>query len=431
MGSRGVISVHQQVSQPAWRPHRFGRPHSGHRVLLRESLDIYRFRTFQRCYDWLMPGPFSEPRAAYIHVPFCAHRCGYCDFTLVARKDHLIDDYLRALEMELQLLERPREIDTLFFGGGTPTHLNASQLRRLCELTGQWFQLADGCEYSVEANPAGFTAEKVDVLAEFGVNRISLGAQSFNSNLLDVLERDHRPAGVTEVVECVRTRIDNVSLDLIFAVPGQGLSDWRETLQSAVTLAPTHVSTYGLTWERGTAFWSRRRNGSLIPVAEDDERAMYETAMTDLPEAGYLQYEISNFARPGFECRHNQVYWSGLPYFGFGPGAASYIEGTRRSNHRSVTTWLRRMLSVGSGVAEAETLSPEDRAREAVMLGLRQAEGIHADSFADRFGFSLPDLAGPAIERFQNERLLESDGTHLRLTRAGRMLADTVVAAFL
>lgn len=375
--------------------------------------------------------PFSEPRAAYVHVPFCAHRCGYCDFTLVARKDHLIDDYLRALEMELQRLERPREIDTLFFGGGTPTHLDAAQLRRLCELTGEWFPLADGVEFSVEANPAGFTAEKVDMLAEFGVNRISLGVQSFDANLLDVLERDHRPAEIRDVVESLRSRIDNISLDLIFAVPGQDVAGWRETLQSAVSLAPKHISTYGLTWEKGTTFWSRRRSGSLIPVAEDDEGAMYEMAMADLPKSSYAQYEISNFARPGFECRHNQVYWSGRAYFGFGPGAASYIGGTRRTNHRSVTTWLQRVLSGGSGVAETETLSPEDRAREAVMLGLRQTKGIENESFADRFGFSLRDLAGPAVERFQNEGLLESDGGRLRLTRAGRMVADTVVAEFL
>lgn len=153
--------------------------------------------------------------------------------------------------------------------------------------------------------------------------------------------------------------------------------------------------------------------------------------MTDLPAAGYTQYEISNFARPGFECRHNQVYWNGLPYFGFGPGAASYIGGTRRTNHRSVTTWLRRVLNGESGVAETETLSPENRAREAIMLGLRQTAGIDCESFAERFGFALGDLAEPAIARFQEQGLLEWEGARLRLTQEGRIVADTVVAEFL
>lgn len=389
------------------------------------------FPASRRCYDWLMPGPFCEPRAAYIHVPFCAHRCGYCDFTLVARKDHLIEDYLRGLEMELRRLEAPREIDTLFFGGGTPTHLSAAQLRRLCELVKAWFVAADGCELSVEANPAGFSDEKIDVLAEAGVNRISLGAQSFRAELLKLLERDHRPVEIAEVVERVRSRIGNISLDLIFGVPGQDPEGWREDVQSAVELAPTHISTYGLTYEKGTAFWSRRQSGSLIPVADDDERAMYEAAMTDLPAAGYRQYEISNFARPGFECRHNRVYWDALPYFGFGPGAASYMGGTRRTNHRSVTTWLKRVLSGESGVAETETLSSEERAREAVMLGLRQTAGIDGEAFAERFGFSLEELAGEEIEGFEEQGLLECEGGRLRLTRKGRMVADTVVGALL
>ena len=378
-----------------------------------------------------MPGPFSEPRAAYIHVPFCAHRCGYCDFTLVARKDHLIEDYLVALELELKSLEVPREIDTLFFGGGTPTHLSAPQLRKLCELAKAWFRLAGDGEFSVEANPAGFDADKVDVLAEAGVNRISLGAQSFRSELLRVLERDHRPDEIAEVVERVRTRIRNISLDLIFGVPGQDPDEWRADLKSVVELSPTHISTYGLTFEKGTTFWSRRRAGSLLPVADEDEREMYEAAMTDLPAAGYRQYEISNFARPGFECRHNRVYWNGQPYFGFGPGAASYVGGTRRTNHRSVTNWLKRVLCGESGVAESETLSPENRAREAIMLGLRQTAGIEREAFADRFGISLHELAGTEIERFAEQGLLDCDRGRVRLTRAGRMVADTVVAEFL
>jgi oxygen-independent coproporphyrinogen-3 oxidase len=375
--------------------------------------------------------PHSEPRAAYIHVPFCAHRCGYCDFTLVAGKDHLSTDYLRALERELDGLERPREVDTLFFGGGTPTHLRLEQVRSLCALARAWFTLADGYEFSVEANPADLTDETISVLAESGVNRVSLGVQSFEAPLLQLLERDHREHDILGAVERLRRRIDNVALDLIFGVPGQSLDLWRETLERAVRLEPRHVSTYGLTYEKGTAFWTRRARGDLVPVADELERAMYGLAMDVLPAHGYRQYELSNFARPGSECRHNETYWQGLPYFGLGPGAASYMDGTRRTRHRSVTTWLQRVLTGRSGVQDTETLSPEHRAREAIMLGLRRMAGIERALFRARFGVDLEALAGPEIRRLVSAGLLEDFGDGIRLSLEGRYMADSVIVEFL
>jgi oxygen-independent coproporphyrinogen-3 oxidase len=375
--------------------------------------------------------PFSEPRAAYVHVPFCAHRCGYCDFTLVARKDHLIGDYLHALERELSRLETPREVDTLFLGGGTPTHLAPEQLRKLLETVRSWLVLTKEGEFSVEANPFGLTDEKVDVLMGAGANRVSLGVQSFSAPLLQVLERDHRESDILAAFERLRSRIENVAVDLIFAVPGQSLDDWRDSLERAVALNPRHVSTYGLTYEKGTAFWSRRSKGQLAAAGEDLELAMYELVMEFLPARGYPQYELSNFAQPGFECRHNEVYWAGLPYFGFGPGAASYLRGTRRTNHRSVTTWLARVLAGESGVGTEETLSPVERAREAVMLGLRGTAGINRATFRERFELDLDGLAGDTISRFVDAGLLADDGASIRLTRRGRALADTVVAEFL
>ena len=366
-----------------------------------------------------------------MHVPFCVHRCGYCDFTLLAGRDDLAGDYLRALEVELRSLERPREVDTLFFGGGTPTHLASDELARLLKLAREWFRLAPGYEFSVEANPAGLTDEKLRLLADAGVNRVSLGVQSFDEGLLKLLERDHREADILDTVARLQQRFENVSLDLIFALPGQTLAHWRETLRRAIELQPTHLSTYGLTFEKGTAFWSRREKGAIQQLPNELERDMYAAAMDDLAAAGFEQYEISNFARPGYRCRHNQTYWRALPYFGFGPGAARYINGRRESNHRSTTTWIKRVLAGQSGVAMSEELTPEHRAREAIVLGLRQLDGIRRDEFLTLTGFDLDSLVGQTIRREVAAGRIEDFGDGVRITHEGRFFADPVMIAFL
>ncbi len=379
-----------------------------------------------------MTSPISaDPRAAYLHVPFCAHRCGYCDFTLLAGRDDLAGEYLRAMELELRQLERPREVDTLFFGGGTPTHLAEDDLARLLDLAREWFRLTPDCEFSVEANPAGLTDEKLRLMADAGVNRVSLGVQSFDEGLLKLLERDHREAEILDAVSRLQERFENVSLDLIFALPGQTLAHWRETLRRAIELQPTHLSSYGLTFEKGTAFWSRREKGAIQQLPDGLERDMYAAAMDDLAAAGYEQYEISNFARPGYCCRHNQTYWRALPYFGFGPGAARYINGRRESNHRSTTTWIKRVLAGQSGVAMSEELAPEHRAREAIVLGLRQLDGIRRDEFQTLTGFDLDALVGETIAQEVAAGRIEDFGDGIRITHEGRFFADPVMIAFL
>jgi oxygen-independent coproporphyrinogen-3 oxidase len=384
----------------------------------------------------------SQPRSLYIHVPFCAHRCGYCDFTLVAGKDHLADKYLDALSLEIHReLHRvddvdsaahPKpEIDTVFFGGGTPTQLSALQLERLCSIVHDRFQLTPGVEFSVEANPARMTDDRINVLADAGVNRISLGVQSFDDATLTMLERDHRRADVFECVERVRARIANISLDLIFAVPGQSLPLWEATLKTAIDLSPTHLSTYGLTFEKGTAFWTRREKGELPQAAEDLERQMYEVSMSELAAHDFHQYEIASFARPGFRCRHNQVYWSGKTYFGFGPGAASLMNSERRQNHRSVTTWLKKVLAGESAIGDVEKLDPESFARELLVLGLRTNDGVERAWFKDESNFDLDNLAGESINRLIAKGLIEETGSTVRLTYEGRFLADTVASELL
>ena len=378
-----------------------------------------------------MSAPWPEPRSAYLHVPFCAHRCGYCDFTLVARRDDLIDAYLDALEVDLAQLRQPRDVDTLFFGGGTPTHLPAPQLQRLMDLALRWFQPVASAEVCVEANPAGLDDAKIAVLANAGVNRVSLGVQSFDPAILKLLERDHRRDEIISAVERMRPRIPNIGLDLIFGVPGQSYALWKETLDEALGLSPTHVSTYGLTFEKGTTFYSRLTKGSLQRCEEESEREMYALAMDCLPAAGLEQYELSNLARPGFRSRHNEIYWKGLPFFGFGPGAARYIAGRRELNHRSVTTWIKRVRAGQSPIADSEELSSEERARERVMLGLRRTEGIDLADFREGTGIDFRNLAPDSFSRNLRLGLLEEVDGHVRFTREGRFVADTVIVDFM
>ena len=384
----------------------------------------------------------NQPRSLYIHVPFCAHRCGYCDFTLVAGKDHLADKYLDALtveiDRELRSLDKAEsttqskpELDTVFFGGGTPTQLSAEQLERLCSIVHDRFQLTQSTEFSVEANPARMTDDKIAVLADAGVNRISLGVQSFNDATLAMLERDHRRADVIGCVDRIRKRIENISLDLIFAVPGQTLELWETTLQTAIELSPTHLSTYGLTFEKGTAFWTRREKGELPQACEDLERKMYDLAMERLAASDFHQYEISSFARPDFRSRHNQVYWTGQSYFGFGPGAASLINNERRQNHRSVTTWLKRILAGESAIGDVEKLDPESFARELLVLGLRTNDGVERAWFKETSNFDLDQLARESIRKLITQGLIEEANSTISLTQQGRFLADTVAGELL
>jgi oxygen-independent coproporphyrinogen-3 oxidase len=378
-----------------------------------------------------MAHEFPLPRAAYVHVPFCRHRCGYCNFTLVAGRDDLIDDYLRAVALELGALGEPREVDTLFFGGGTPTHLPPEKLRRLIETVLQWFPLAEDPEFSVEANPADLTDEMLAVLAAGGVNRISLGGQSFDPAKLKLLERDHTPDHLRRAVETAKQSFASASLDLIFGVPGETLEIWRADLAEMLALAPGHVSTYGLTFERGTAYWSRLLAGDLRRLDEELECAMYAAAIDTLTAAGFEHYEVSNFSRQGHRCRHNEAYWAGDGYFAVGPGAARYVNGRREMNHRSTTTYLKRVLGGFSPVAESETLDAADRAREALVFGLRRLAGIDRQAFAARTGFALESLVGEPLNRMISLGLLAEDGPRVRLTRQGLFVSDGIWPHFL
>ncbi len=328
-------------------------------------------------------------------------------------------------------LDGPQPVDTIFVGGGTPTRLEARQLERLVAILGRWFLLTPGGEWTFEANPGTLDEEKADVLARAGVNRISLGAQSFQPDLLRVLERNHGPDEVARALALVKPRFPRWSLDLIFGVPGSTLEQCERDIAGALEFGPSHLSCYGLVYEKGTSLWKQWQAGQVVAVEEDVERAMYELVIDRLAAAGLGMYEISNYARPGDESRHNLVYWANDAYFGFGLGAARYVEGTRSVNTRDLPAYLRRIEAGQPPGGPSETLDAPGRARETAMLMLRRTIlGIDRADYLSRTGYSLDEIGGEAVTRFAREGLLEDDGRRVRLTREGRFLADRVLCEF-
>jgi len=366
------------------------------------------------------------PRSAYIHIPFCRHRCGYCNFSLVAGRDHLIDRFLGALKTEIGQLSQRYEIDTLFLGGGTPSHLSLSGWQRLRQIIESRFELTADAEVTAECNPNDITPEKAGALAEFGINRISLGVQSFNPHKLKRLERDHQQADVENAVRLVRAFARSISFDLIFAAPEEPLVDWQSDLDTALKLNPDHLSTYELTYEKGTQFWSRKSRGELSESDEDIRADMYLAAIDAISSAGLPQYEISSFARPAHKCKHNLIYWSGDPYFAFGPGASRYVGGVRETNHGSTTEYLKRIESGQSAVNMTEQLSPRESAQELLAIGLRTVAGVAAEAFAERTGFGVADLLSDKGPAWIDAGLLQHREQRWSLTDRGRLVADRI-----
>lgn len=392
------------------------------------------------------PGaPWLHPQSAYIHIPFCGHHCNYCDFAIAVKQEHLIELYLDALAAELATLGEPQLVQTIFVGGGTPTLLSPNQLVRLLNTLTKWLpfnvpnpeqqttntEQRTNYEFSIEANPGTLTDEKIAVLAEFGINRVSLGAQSFHRHLLKTLERDHLPDDVLRAVALIKKQIGGLSLDLIFGIPGQTLDEWKADLNYALALMPDHVSTYGLTYEKGTPLWKDWKRGGVIPVGEDTELAMYSWSIDALQAAGFEHYEISNFAKPGRRCRHNEVYWANHAHFGFGMGAAGYLDGKRQTNTRDLQGYIRKALSGEPTAFQSEQLADEARARETIAQNLRRADGVNRAAFREQTGFAFDTLAGLALRELIELGLMQDKDNCVYLTRQGKYVADTVIAEFL
>lgn len=376
-------------------------------------------------------GGWVAPKAAYLHVPFCRHRCGYCNFSVVADRDEWIERFLLAIDQELAPLERP-PVRTVFLGGGTPTHLSEPQLERLLTIVRDRFDLDREVEWSIEANPEDVTPSKLNLLVDHGVNRISLGIQSFDAGKLRQLERGHTASEAIETINLVASRIANVSIDLIFAAPGESLALWRQDLETALGLPICHLSTYALTFEKGTSFWSRRNRGALRSIDESEEVEMYQLARRLTSQRKMGHYEISNFALPGFQCVHNLAYWEGVGWYAAGPGAARFVDGVREVNHRSTSTYLRRIESGQSPVAESEPISLEQYARERAAFGIRMLAGIDINALSDAVGFDVAAICRDAIDLSIAQGLvLQDHHGHLRLSEQGVLFADTVASRLL
>lgn len=387
------------------------------------------------CYAKWAPMTMSEPiRAVYVHIPFCRRLCGYCDFYSVVLDEAAVGPLVDALLRELDEFSNRQElsVETIFVGGGTPTTLPPDELSRVLARLRSLARRDAPLEFTVEANPATVSSQIADTLASHGVSRVSIGAQSFEPAELRVLERTHQPPQVAETVAaCHQAGLAHVNLDLIFAIPGQTLESWQASLEAALALQPEHLSCYALTYEPGTCLFDQLQAGRLTQVDPDLDASMYERAIDTLTDAGYVHYEISNFARPGCECRHNLIYWHNQPYLGIGPSAAGLVDGVRYKNVADVAAYTQAILAGRCPRAEQERRSPEQRARETAMLGLRLIEGIDRRRFAQRYGHDPVTFFGEAVRQHGQRGLLEVSDERLRLTRAGLLLADTVIADFL
>ncbi len=371
------------------------------------------------------------PHSAYIHVPFCRHRCGYCDFSLVAGRDDLIDRYFQALTRELSRVEQRLMLDTLYFGGGTPSHLGPDGIRQLFAILASAMVTNSGAEVSLEANPLDVTIDFVAAARDCGVNRVSLGGQSLDAATLASLDRDHVPDDVRRAVDRLLSAACTVSVDLMIAAPGQSLAAVERDLEAVKSLGVQHVSVYCLTWEKGTNFDSLQQKGMLHRAEESVECDMFEATIDRLEAAGFEHYEVSNFARAGFRCRHNEAYWDCRPWEAFGPGAARFDGRTRITNHRSTQAWMTRVLSGEDFTGDCDAMTQEQAARERVVVGLRRRDGVDREAFEQSSGFSLDAVAGGAVRRWVAGGLAQDNGQRVQLTRKGLLVSDALWAAIL
>lgn len=368
----------------------------------------------------------STPKAAYIHVPFCHSRCPYCSFTVVANRMDLVDRYVDAVTRELTSLGRPHTVNTIFIGGGTPTLLPRESMLRLFAEIRRWLPMVVGGEWSIEANPQDVDEGLCDLLRNQGINRVSLGGQSFDKGKLKTLGRDHTGDQLAKSVDIATQWFDEVSVDLIFGVPGEDMQVWKSDLKAATSRSVSHLSTYGLTYEKGAQYWSQLQKGQIEAVAEETELEMYLYAIETLTKQGMNHYEVSNFANPGSECVHNQTYWKGDPWLGFGPGAAAYVDGTRSVNHRSTLKYLQRMETGQSPAAESQTLDWSTRTRERFIFGMRQLKGVDWKSLVGSGEPESVEAIARQIDKHVSMGFMERHDGHIRLTPQGLPISDSL-----
>jgi len=371
----------------------------------------------------------SQPAALYVHVPFCAAKCGYCDFYSLPFNRDSADRFVRAAARELSVGAEGMSVplESVFIGGGTPTVLGVELLAALLKPIGPL--IGRGTEFTVEANPGVLGRCTAELLAANGVNRVNLGVQSFQEDELQLLGRIHAPADAGQAVATLRgAGVTNIAVDLIYGIPNQTLSTWRDSLDRAFQMGIDHLSCYCLSFEPGTPLEADLAAGRVREMPEQLQRDCYYAAIDACARAGLEHYEISNFARPGRRCRHNLTYWRNRPYLGIGPGAASYVAGERRANLPDLKRYVEAIDSGRPAPATAERLTDRAAIAETLMLALRLTEGADRAAIAARFAVDPVDAFAATIRRYEDSGALEVGPTHLRISRGALFVADSVLA---
>jgi len=367
----------------------------------------------------------------YIHIPFCLSKCPYCDFNSIVIDSDLAAEYVKSLAKEIQIFSQGQTgimaVETIYFGGGTPSILKTSQLSEILETIFNSFEVKPDAEISLEANPGTLTKEKARKIRDLGFNRVSLGVQSFRDEELKILGRAHNSEQAIKSNKILREYFNNLSLDLIFGIPGQSLKTWRENLNRALKLKPEHLSVYSLTIEEGTPFHYLWRQGKLSLPDEEETRKMYLESINLLKAQGYRQYELSNFTRKGFECQHNLSYWQGKEYIGFGAGAHSYLQGARWGNVKQIKKYVEGYKKETSIIDFKEKLTLSQKINEFILLGLRMMEGIDLKKLKEDLNFDLENEKKEEITGLIKRRFLKRGKNNLRLTRKGILVADSII----
>ena len=379
--------------------------------------------------------PIKRSSAAYIHIPFCSHICYYCDFNKVFIEGQPVGEYVDLLIREMQLIAKRDSVshmNSVYIGGGTPSTLTLPQMDRLLQAIHTYLKPKKEAEFTMELNPDDGSIEKLSLLKEYQVNRISMGVQSFNDELLQAIGRKHRSQTVYQTIhEARKAGFDNISIDLIFRLPKQTIADFTDSLQQAVALDLPHYSIYSLILEQKTVFYNLMRKGKLPLPTQDEEADMFQLAMDTMESSGRFHYEISNYAKPGFESKHNLHYWQADEYYGFGAGAHGYVAGSRYQNNGPIQHYLQPLREGQLPVFKSHILTRQELMEEFMFLGLRKMSGVRFDEFEKRFDEPMTTYYGEVIEQLQELELVEVDAASIRLSHKGKFLGNEVFQSFL
>jgi oxygen-independent coproporphyrinogen III oxidase len=372
-----------------------------------------------------------EKVSLYIHIPFCAKKCMYCDFPSFCGKEHLMMQYAEALSREILNSSQNKRINSIFVGGGTPTYLSLEAWKLIGDSIGK-LQLKDNAEFTVECNPGTISEDKLLYFKEIGVNRLSIGLQSWQNELLKSIGRIHTTEDFLQSYDLARRLgFKNINIDIMFGLPNQSLSDLKITIEQVVRLSPEHISCYSLIIEDGTPFYNLYEKGKLSLPEEELEREMYITAREMLNGYGFKQYEISNFAKPGYRCEHNMVYWQLDDYIGCGAAAHSYFQSIRYRNEANIEKYIQSMKLNNCSVVEEIRNSVKDNMEEFMFMGLRKIEGISEKEFIRRFSKGINSVYKNVIDKYEKLGLLKRESGNIFLTEKGIELSNTIMSEFL